>query len=62
DRRLCGLRSLHKDLPGEGHPARAGRVLLAPNCPRRPLHGVRRVRRGLPRLGLRRGTPTGGRV
>ncbi|CAA9448972.1 MAG: 4Fe-4S ferredoxin, iron-sulfur binding, partial [uncultured Rubrobacteraceae bacterium] len=58
---LRGLRGLHKDLPGEGDPTRAERVPLAPHRPRRPLHGVRRVRRGLPRFGLRRG-PAGGRV
>ncbi|CAA9443943.1 MAG: hypothetical protein AVDCRST_MAG80-1591, partial [uncultured Rubrobacteraceae bacterium] len=61
DGRLRGLRGLHKDLPGEGDPARPEKLSFAPHRPRRPLLGVRRVRRDLSRFGLRRG-PIGGRV
>ncbi|CAA9458657.1 MAG: 4Fe-4S ferredoxin, iron-sulfur binding, partial [uncultured Rubrobacteraceae bacterium] len=54
--RLRRLRRLHKDLPGEGDPPGSQGLRCAPPRPRRPLFGMRRVRRGLPGLGLRRGT------
>src|SRR3712207_2084201 len=61
-RSLRGLRGLHKDLSGEGDPPRPEGLRLTPHGHRGPLHGLRRVRRGLPGRGVRRGSQDGGRV
>ncbi|CAA9439484.1 4Fe-4S ferredoxin, iron-sulfur binding, partial [uncultured Rubrobacteraceae bacterium] len=61
DGSLRGLWRLHKNVPGEGDSPRSQGLRCAPPRPRRSLFGMRRVRRGLPGLGLRRGT-AGGRM
>ncbi|CAA9481061.1 MAG: 4Fe-4S ferredoxin, iron-sulfur binding, partial [uncultured Rubrobacteraceae bacterium] len=62
-KRLRRLRRLPQDVPGAGHPSRPEGLPLTAHRPRRPLYGLRRVRRGLPGLRLRRGAahgPVGG--
>src|SRR5919112_1619940 len=57
-----GLWSLHKDLPGEGHPTRPQRLSFALDRLRGSLHGLCRVRGGLPCRGVRRGHNIGERM